>query len=247
MRHPTIIACLAPALLALAAFSGTASTGCGSNSSSGSGSSSGGVASSSSGGSGASSGTGSSGNSGGSGASSSGGSDGGTSSSGGSGSGSSSGSSSGATPDAAIQRFNDAGIPFCEPMRPCDLKSNTCCLSQTLQATCLAHPMTCPSGTASFGCLGVADCPTAGQKCCGSADSNAMVAQTACQMLGTNGLCSGKNTTTSAFAQVCRATSECGGGLRCISQSCAIGAGLPPANLSMCGLQSAAPFNCTPN
>jgi len=70
-----------------------------------------------------------------------------------------------------------------------------------------------------------------------------MVAQTACQML-VNGAC-GTNTSTAGYAQICETTKECQNGMQCVKQSCNVNAALPPAKLSMCGLQTTTPFNCT--
>jgi hypothetical protein len=115
---------------------------------------------------------------------------------------------------------------------------------------CVAHGTTCPhANSAALMCGGAADCPT-GQKCCGSADSNTKIAQTTCQTLTTSGTCPGSNTTTSGFAQVCKTTSECGGGMRCILQTCNVGGNTPAPlqpQLSMCGLQAQAPFDCAAN
>jgi hypothetical protein len=57
----------------------------------------------------------------------------------------------------------------------------------------------------------------------------------------------GTSTSTAAFAQICTATKECKNGMQCISQVCAvvISGVTAQAHLTMCGLQTQAPFNCT--
>jgi len=109
---------------------------------------------------------------------------------------------------------------------------------------CIPHGQSCPSLNAAFSCLTKTDCTTTGQVCCGVANATTMIAQTACQALGSDGLC-GTTTSNVGYAQICEKQSECGGGLKCISQTCAIGS--TQAHLSMCGLQSSPPFNCTAN
>jgi hypothetical protein len=99
----------------------------------------------------------------------------------------------------------------------------------------------CPSKTTgctgllavTFGCNRACDC-AAGQVCCGLETGN--VATTSCQTVASGGACPGGAT----GAQLCAGSSECANGQACTAQSCAYG-----ANLSLCGIQSQSPFNCS--
>jgi hypothetical protein len=149
----------------------------------------------------------------------------GSGSSGGSASGSSSGSSSGVR-DAGVT--SDHYVPNCGG--PCDLLKNTCCLpgdggadaSYCLRNTTSAS---CGANVGTIHCGGVTDCPS-GDVCCGTYNQSMMTADTVCQRPP----CS--------LAQFCETNAECSNG-QCISQSCSGG-----AHVYLCGLQSAAPFNC---
>jgi hypothetical protein len=84
----------------------------------------------------------------------------------------------------------------------------------------------------TFGCTQACDCQN-GQVCCGV--ENGSVATTSCQTVAGGGSCPGGE----AGAQLCEVSSECTNGQACTPQSCADG-----AHLSLCGIQSQAPFNC---
>jgi len=100
--------------------------------------------------------------------------------------------------------------------------------------------------TAAFSCLQQSDCTTAGQVCCGAADSTAQTAQTACKAVSSGASPCGASPSTAAYAQICEQTSECKNAMQCIPQVCMVTiSGIPVnADLTMCGLQSQAPFNC---
>jgi len=187
-----------------------------------------------------------------SGGSSSSGSSGSSSSSGASsgGSGSSSGSSGGSSSGGSTARvpsqimFNSAGLPLCGSTA-CDLSTHICCLTQQLQATCIANSTTCPSGAASFGCLQKSDCAT-GKVCCAIADVSTATAGTACQDVASQeNKCLPAPTTNSASAQECQTTAECVNGETCSWQNCAVSGITPEPELVLCGVQNEAPFNCS--
>jgi hypothetical protein len=166
----------------------------------------------------------------------------GSSGSGGSASSSGSGSSGGFI-EASSGPLNDGSVHYCGST-PCDLKSNTCCVSDVLIGMCVPHGQSCPANNAAFNCLGEADCTTAGQVCCGRADSVAETAETLCATpLSGGSPCN--NGASDVSAQICESTAECQNGLPCIAQTCNVSSSLPAVHLAMCGLQSAAPFNCT--
>jgi hypothetical protein len=143
-------------------------------------------------------------------------------SSGGSGS-SSSGSSSGSS-DAGTSHY----VPTCG--RPCDLRSNTCCLPAdggSDASYCLnGNSVSCGTDVATFHCGGVTDCPS-GEICCGQYDLAALTASTVCQPPNC------------ALAQFCETSAECPKGVECIAQSCMYG-----AKVYLCGLKSGPPYNC---
>ncbi|MGO9833804.1 MAG: hypothetical protein ACLP1X_06285 [Polyangiaceae bacterium] len=239
MRRDTIIACLAWSFVGLAAAPGCSSTsgGAGGFPEGGSGGSSGGSSSSTTGssssGSGTSSGTSTSSSGSGSSASSSG-----------------SGTSSGIA-DSSPPQFTDGGTPLCNET-PCDLQSNTCCVTQFITgSSCIEHSGSanqgCPANTAAFSCLQASDCTTAGQVCCGEADSTAQTAGTSCKTVAAGGSPCGASSSTAAYAQICTTTKECKNGMQCVAQVCAVVISGVTANahLTMCGLQTQAPFNCT--
>ena len=153
----------------------------------------------------------------------------GSSSSGSSSGSSSTGSSSGATGprDAGTDHY----VPTCG--RPCDLRSNTCCLPADggVDASfCLSGTSpSCGTNIATLHCGGVTDCPS-GQLCCGNYNLTAKTAETICQTV-----------TKCSVAQFCETNQECPTGVQCTSQNCAGG------NLYLCGLQAEAPYNCKPN
>jgi hypothetical protein len=165
-----------------------------------------------------------------------------TSSSGPSSGGTSSGVPSDAAADVGGPMFTDSGIPICGKA-PCDLKTNTCCVSQFLMGMCIPHSQSCPNLWAAFMCAQESDCAN-GQVCCGLADANAMTATTSCQTVANSSSCPGTNTSTMAEAQVCQSDMECRNHQACLQQSCVISSTVT-AHLKMCGLQNRAPFNCS--
>jgi hypothetical protein len=136
--------------------------------------------------------------------------------------------------------FNSAGIPMCGSTA-CDLKSNECCLSAAYIATCNPQSAAC-TGQAVFKCVEAAECPQ-GQVCCGLADQTTASAGASCQTTCTTGASS-----TMGSAQLCQTDAECKNGMKCIWQDCKVGMPEPSTanvELTMCGVQSASPFNCT--
>lgn len=101
----------------------------------------------------------------------------------------------------------------------------------------------CPND-AVFKCVEKTDCPS-GQVCCGVADQAAATAGSACQdVAATGNHCTPvatSATSTQGSAQLCQTNAECITG-SCLWQDCTVGTLSP--SLTMCGLQSAAPFNC---
>lgn len=196
----------------------------------------------------------SSGSSGGSSSSSSGGgSSSGTSSSSGSGSSSgsthdggsssSSGGPGGRVPSQVM--FDDAGVPLCGT--PCPLSSNQCCVSVLGAATCLAAdagpcPMADALPQADFKCVEKSDCPS-NQVCCGYADTTTSpaTAGSTCQAVSA-GNCAPPASSSKASAQLCQLNSECKSGTSCIWQDCTVGT--QTLQLTMCGIQTGAVFNC---
>lgn len=164
--------------------------------------------------------------------------------------GSSSGSSGASGSGGSSQRvlgpvqFNSAGVPLCGSTA-CDLSTHICCLTQALQATCIANTAMCPSMAASFGCLQKSDCPT-GKVCCAVADVSTSTAGTACQDVASQGdKCLPATSANSASAQACQTSAECVNGATCSWQDCAV-SGIPmEPELVLCGVQSEAPFNCS--
>ncbi|HLK37472.1 MAG TPA: hypothetical protein VKU41_12020 [Polyangiaceae bacterium] len=173
-------------------------------------------------------------------------------------SGASSGASSGDTSDATTDAGDDSSLeggsstdgpatcgPYVAPMcgtTPCDLRSNTCCVSLSLQTQCIKGAnATCPSNQATLHCSQACDCPS-GTVCCGVENTIQGVVQTVCQNVPDGGFCSPHpQTSTQASGQLCKVSSECKNGEGCIYQSCVYG-----AMLYVCGLQSQSPFNCMP-
>ena len=193
---------------------------------------------SSSGSSSSATGSGSSGTSGSSG--SSGGRSSGSSGTSGAGSSGSSGTTSadgGLSPNERVNSgipFSDAGVPYCSTSAPCDLTTNTCCVSTLGQGTCQSgHNANCGVG-AAFQCIEKSECPS-GQLCCGF-QTDSSHGGSKCETVS---VCP-----TQTSAQLCQTNGECAGGVQCIPQSCNVGAPLP-ANLTLCGLQSNSTYQCT--
>jgi hypothetical protein len=97
---------------------------------------------------------------------------------------------------------------------------------------------------AVFKCVDETVCP-ANQVCCGVADQTRMTAGSQCEDVSSaGGRCSPMATSATATqgsAQLCQTNAECITG-SCIWQDCMVGTLKP--SLTLCGLQSAAPFNC---
>jgi hypothetical protein len=178
-------------------------------------------------------------------ASSGGGSSGSKSGSSGSGSGGSSsrdsGSSSGVQRVPSNVQFTDAGVVLCGT--PCPLTSNQCCIDVLGNTTCSSLGASC-TNEAIFKCVQQTDCP-ANQVCCGVANQAAATAGSECQDVASTGNhCTPVATmasSTEGSAQICQTNAECLTG-SCLWQDCSVGTLKP--SLTMCGLQSAAPFNC---
>jgi hypothetical protein len=172
--------------------------------------------------------------------------------------GSSSGSSSGGD-DASSDSSSDADAPDACPVSEastdasysapqcgldaglCDLHSNTCCLTTTLGGTCLPGAnASCPSTQATVHCLQSDECPC-GMSCCGDIITILGEVKSKCVPLTQGQSCPYVPwTSTQVGVQLCKTDAECMNGQPCIHQMCIDG-----AILSMCGLQSAMPLNCT--
>ncbi len=94
-----------------------------------------------------------------------------------------------------------------------------------------------------FRCVEKTDCP-GNQVCCGTADALGMTAGSECQDVSTtNNQCTPAATTLKGSAQLCQTNAECKNGMTCTWQDCMVGTLMP--SLTMCGIQSQAPFNCS--
>ncbi len=175
----------------------------------------------------------------------------------GSGSGSSGGSSASTARVVSSVVYTDGGVPVCGST-PCDLTSNVCCVSAQGDGSCLKAGSTCPDTVilgssfpqAQFDCLQASDCP-AGDVCCGVATdaTNTASAGSNCQDISSTGQCSpvaSGSQSKSGSAQLCQTDAECKNKQTCQWQVCDVqtpyGAASP--NLTMCGPQTGAPFNC---
>ena len=150
-------------------------------------------------------------------------------------------------PSTAI--LDDAGGIVCGG-GSCDLTMNTCCVAADATSMCVSGHSGCKGfggnilGAAQFECDQITDCPS-GQVCCGYLNSTSAGAK--CQDVSGNGnKCTPAPTGMMGSVQFCQKTCECKDGSACIAQSCATAPGVPPAKLTMCGLQSESPFNCSP-
>jgi hypothetical protein len=149
---------------------------------------------------------------------------------------------SGACTGADCTTYN---TPICAGDAGCDLRSNTCCVTETLPpvGTCNAGTDAGCSGSGSpqpFHCLYSCDCP-AGQSCCGEINGSAFPfpGTAVCQTVAAGGSC--KITTGfTAAAQLCEQSVECQNGQACIAQTCVFG-----SHFKFCGVQSAPPYSCT--
>ena len=143
--------------------------------------------------------------------------------------------------------------PSCDGMNPCDLRSNTCCLSSTasgLVGHCLpGTTLTCsqtPTPQATVHCLQAAECG-AGMSCCGDVIQLLGQVRSSCVCLAQGQSCPYVPATIAqAGVQLCKTDAECknvdpdsGAPLTCIHQTCIYG-----AVLDICGLQSGPPLNC---
>jgi hypothetical protein len=130
--------------------------------------------------------------------------------------------------------------PICAAATTCDLRTNTCCITETLTpvGTCVSgNTASCPAGQAAFHCLYSCDCP-AGQSCCGEINGSTLAGTAVCQSVANGGSCS-VTTGFSQAAQLCEQSGECKNGQTCIAQTCIFG-----SHFKFCGVQSGAPYNC---
>jgi hypothetical protein len=131
--------------------------------------------------------------------------------------------------------------PVCAGTATCDLRSNTCCVTEAIipTGTCVSGTDAgCPGTQAPFHCLYSCDCP-AGQSCCGELNSGTLAGTAVCQSVANGGSC----TVTAGYtatAQLCEQTEECKNGQACIAQTCVFG-----SHFKFCGLQSGPPYSCT--
>lgn len=167
---------------------------------------------------------------------------------------SSSSSSSGGSGSSCPGGMSDGGAlsPVCGSQAGavgCDLRQNTCCLTQTLVGSWLAgSSATCPSGQATIHCLQALDCPS-GMSCCGVVEDIQGAVVSSCQNVPAGGNCPYANYTPFSLyqgVQLCKTNAECknvtdaGAPEPCVHQTCFMG-----AMLSMCGVQSTAPLSCS--
>ena len=165
------------------------------------------------------------------------------------------GSTDGAPVDDVV--FSDApyDAPSCNGTDPCDLRSNTCCLTNVqpsatnpsgIAGTCTAgRTASCcpPSGNcmeATVHCGTASDCPL-GLSCCGDIIVLLGQVEAKCRNVPQGGNCPYVPSTNSQIGvQLCKTDAECTNGQPCVRQTCAYG-----AMLSMCGVQNYDPLNCT--
>jgi hypothetical protein len=148
-------------------------------------------------------------------------------------------------PSTAI--LDDAGGIVCGGAS-CDLTVNTCCVAADATSMCVSGHSGCKGfggnilGAAQFECDQITDCPS-GQVCCGYLNSTSAGAK--CQdVSGSGNKCTPAPTGMMGSVQFCQKTCECKDGSECLAQSCNTAPGVPPAKLTMCGLQFESPFNC---
>ena len=124
----------------------------------------------------------------------------------------------------------------------CDLRSNTCCITISLDERCIPGANAkCNSNEAAVHCSNACDCFN-GNVCCGVINTLVGAVQTICQDIPDGGLCNPHPpTNTQASGQLCTTDDECKNGQGCINQTCEFG-----AVLNVCGLQSQDPFDCMP-
>jgi len=135
----------------------------------------------------------------------------------------------------------DYVAPPCGLGKTCDRRYNTCCVNANFQTRCVAKPDPCEPSEYGVACGQSCECP-GGQVCCGYYYEVMQVVGASCQTVAPGGLCEpNPQTNTQASAQLCGTEAECTQG-DCINQTCVDG-----VTLSVCGLQSQAPFNCVAN
>jgi hypothetical protein len=155
-------------------------------------------------------------------------------------------SDGGSDADSSSSSPPNACVNYVAPMcgtTPCDLRSNTCCISLTLETRCIAGvSASCKSTEAAVHCLQACECPDNGV-CCGVDNTLVGFVESECQAVPAGGLCNPHpQTATQASEQLCKTDAECTNGQGCISQTCIDG-----AMLNICGLQSQDPFDCVAN
>ena len=135
--------------------------------------------------------------------------------------------------------------PVCAGTTTCDLRTNTCCVTEAITPTGRCVPDgdggdagQCNSNEQPFHCLYSCDCP-AGQSCCGELNTSNLTGTAVCQTVASGGSCA-VTTGYQATAQLCEQTEECQNGKTCIAQTCIFN-----SHFKFCGLQSQAPYLCT--
>jgi hypothetical protein len=134
--------------------------------------------------------------------------------------------------------------PKCNGNATCDLRTNTCCVTEAFVPTGRCVPDgdsggTCNSNESPFHCEYACDC-TGGQSCCGTINTSTFAGAASCQAVANGGTCTpGAN---EAAAQLCEQDAECKNGQPCIAQTCNFG-----AMFRFCGIQTQQPFACTAN
>ncbi len=144
--------------------------------------------------------------------------------------------------DAARSVCDDYVIPKCGTT-PCDLRSNTCCSTVTLQTRCIQGAnAACDSDEGTLHCWEACEC-SGGKVCCAVSNTIVGAVQTECQAVAEGSHCVPyPSSTTMASVQFCEVDSECKNGQPCVPQTCTYD-GIS-ARLYICGLQDQAPFNC---
>jgi hypothetical protein len=133
-------------------------------------------------------------------------------------------------------------IATCSGTTPCDLRSNTCCLTLSLGGSteaCLAGANTSCGSALPDHCRYSCDCP-AGESCCGDVNASTFSGSTTCQLVPSGGSCT-PPASGYVTAQLCAEDDECQNGQPCIAQTCLGG------TFYFCGLQSEQPYNCKAN
>jgi hypothetical protein len=144
--------------------------------------------------------------------------------------------------------FNPQGEPSCGSTA-CNLGPSykTCCISSTGQGDCVDSGTACPPGGSVYECLDAFECPSS-LSCCGVVDETAATVASACQSTLTSPFspCSNlapADAATLVSVQLCQREQGCQTGERCTWQDCTLGG--QPIQLTMCGIHSGPPLNCT--